>query len=197
MHAAAGATAPYTAPPQELVFLLDPSATAVRVVTVPATEAPRDVLLEIKSASGLTWEQLARIMGVSRRAVHMWLRANPMTADKEERVHDVRQVVLELAGRSQLETRSRLLDKHDGKSVFDLLVARQDQAASLLAKQRSSVATPAVLQRAGRRLTDEARAMRSPTISPLDLLESGSGSPEIRPARAKRARRTRRKADGR
>lgn len=128
----------------------------------------------------------------------MWLNAKPMTAEKEERVHRVRQVVRELAGRSQLETRSRLLDSRDGNSVFRLLVEHDDDAASALARQRATSTTLfTLLEHSGRRLSDEARASRASTMSQTELLESGSGPAEVRPARGKGARRPRRATDGR
>lgn len=198
IQAAVRATTAFSvAPRRELVFLIDPSATSGAHVWIePATQTAREVLDEIKGVSGLTWDQVARIMGVSRRSVHMWLNAKPMASENEERVHRVRQILRELGGRSQLETRSRLLDTRDGDSVFRLLVQQDDDAALALARERAvSASAPIVFHHAGRRLDEEARASRASTLSQMDLLESGTGPAEVRPARGKRATRSRRARD--
>jgi hypothetical protein len=198
IQAAVRATTAFSVVPRrELVLLIDPSATSGAHVWIePATQTAREVLNEIKGASGLTWDQVARIMGVSRRSVHMWLNAKPMASENEERVHRVRQIIGQLGRRSQLETRSRLLDTSDGDSVFRLLVEQDDDGALALAKQRAlSASAPTVFDHAGRRLSDEARASRASTMSQMDLLESGTGPADVRPARGKRATRSRRARD--
>ena len=87
----------------------------------PAT-TPSRMLAEIKEGAGLTWEQVARILGVDRRSVHLWLRGQGMSADREERLHTVAHVIREIDAGTPSETRGRLLDKSAGTSVFDLLL---------------------------------------------------------------------------
>lgn len=45
-----------------------------------------DFLREIKEKSGLTWDQLAKGFGVSRRTVHMWMAGGKMSAGNQERL---------------------------------------------------------------------------------------------------------------
>lgn len=49
----------------------------------------RQQLHELRRTSGLTWDQLARTFGVSRRAVHLWASGRPMSSLNEERLQRV------------------------------------------------------------------------------------------------------------
>lgn len=46
-------------------------------------------LEEIKRRSGLTWGQVADAMGVDARAVHLWRRGGGISAEHEERLHEL------------------------------------------------------------------------------------------------------------
>jgi hypothetical protein len=46
-------------------------------------------LEEIKRRSGLTWGQIADAMGVEARAVHLWRRGGGISAEHEERLHEL------------------------------------------------------------------------------------------------------------
>lgn len=51
---------------------------------VAPVRTDRDDIRWIHQASGLTWEQLGRIFGVSRRAVHMWANGSRMNSANAE-----------------------------------------------------------------------------------------------------------------
>lgn len=59
--------------------------------------------------SGLTWEQLARAFGVSRRAIHAWARGGRMNARNAERLGRIEEVVAENEDYSAELTREALL----------------------------------------------------------------------------------------
>jgi transcriptional regulator with XRE-family HTH domain len=73
--------------------------------------------------SGLTWDQLARAFGVSRRAVHSWAGGGRLNARNAERLEQVEQVVSDYQAENPESTRDRLLrPRREGRSIFQLLV---------------------------------------------------------------------------
>lgn len=88
-----------------------------------ATQA--DEVRWLHEASGLTWEQLGRVFGVSRRAVHLWANGGRMNATNAELLGQLVAVVRELPGGTADERRGALLAPGaDGSSVVDQLRAR-------------------------------------------------------------------------
>ena len=68
----------------------------------------------LKTASDLTWEQLARLMGVSRRTLHSWDVGAPMTAAHRERLD-----LMETRVDSLINSGGTLFDRHQaGTSYF-------------------------------------------------------------------------------
>lgn len=81
-----------------------------------------DALLELRHISGLTWDQLARLFNVSRRAVHFWASGQPLSAEKEEKLHQVLAAVEQIDRGTPEENRLTILTPdQDGQSPFDLL----------------------------------------------------------------------------
>lgn len=83
-----------------------------------------------RSVSGLTTDQVARLMGVSRRSVHNWLSGGPMTRANEERLSRLLEVTQGLAG-SPSERRAQLLDSSGGRSLFHRLLDEQVEWAAV------------------------------------------------------------------
>ncbi len=188
----ADSTTSLSAPTRRSILLSDSQATTVWLEAVLPTKSAPELLDEVKDASGLTWDQIARLMGVSRRSVHLWLSGRPLSAENEERLHTIREIVRSVGGRSQVEVRSKLLDKSGGASVLDLLAAGDDANATTLARDRAvAAAAPMLFTHIPRRL-DTAQRSRRASIGALDALEEG-GVVEVTPTRLKRARRMRRK----
>lgn len=77
------------------------------VVEVVASVPER--LERLKRDSGLTWEQVARLFGVSKRAVLHWRAGNRMSAVHEERLATLLTRVAELIPERQGDARARLL----------------------------------------------------------------------------------------
>lgn len=78
---------------------------------------------QLKDESGLTWDQLRRLFGVSRRAVHMWAGGARMNSRNEERLAYLEQIV-SAAGSSAGQRREALLSssQRSGRSIFQQLV---------------------------------------------------------------------------
>lgn len=67
----------------------------------PAAEAiahrsDRDEILWIKEHSGLTWDQLGKVFGVSRRAVHMWANGGRLNEAHAQRLREFASIIQRL-----------------------------------------------------------------------------------------------------
>ena len=99
---------------------------------VGATRSDKDEVLWAKEHSGLTWDQLGKIFGVSRRAVHMWATGGRLNQANAQHVRSfaavIREVESSLIGPTPGDVRARLLQVgSDGLSVVDRL--RQERAS--------------------------------------------------------------------
>ena len=116
-------------------------------------------IAELRLRSGLTWDQLARLLGVARRSVHFWASGKPLNAANEERVGRLLAVIRHIDRGEARKTRTALLSPlDDGTVPFDLLMQEQfDLVADRLG---------AGLQRVPLTLTplsSEAQAARKPS----------------------------------
>jgi hypothetical protein len=103
------------------------------------TESQR-LCQELRQISGLTNEEIAPLLGVSRRSFQIWLAGGPISARKEARLRAITDAVGQLAAEDRVKTRQRLLqrDKYS-VSPFDLLSeGRFDAAVDLALGQRKS-----------------------------------------------------------
>ncbi|MHB0981348.1 MAG: XRE family transcriptional regulator [Thermoleophilia bacterium] len=87
-------------------------------------------LLELRRLSGLTWDQLARLFGVSRRSVHFWASGAAVSASHEEQVQRVLAVLRAVdRGSAGLNRALMLQPSLDGTLPFDELAeGRFDRA---------------------------------------------------------------------
>lgn len=87
---------------------------------------PADSVKALHADSGLTWDQLARLFGVSRRAVHHWASGGRMNAVNEEQLGEIQDAVRNLPGDTPAERRSLILaSPPEGPSIFEQLKSRQ------------------------------------------------------------------------
>lgn len=92
----------------------------------PAVVAPvrvrrdGDEVRWLHETSGLTWEQLGRVFGVSRRAVHLWATGARMNAANVEALFGLVDLVRAASGSTSDERRAWLLRPgSDGRSALD------------------------------------------------------------------------------
>lgn len=106
------------------------------VPTVPRSaesRSDREEIAWVKAHSGLTWDQLGKIFGVSRRAVHMWANGGRLNESNARRLRAFAAIIrgfeTEMPDGSTPEVvRARLLQvEPDGLSVIDRL--RQGHSA--------------------------------------------------------------------
>jgi hypothetical protein len=109
------------------------------VLSAPGTEAvlaesPERIGLgltvrALHQLSGLTWDQLGKLFGVSRRAVHHWAAGGRMTARNAELLSELTRIVQQLEAADPASRRAILLTPgDDGYSMFDRI--RSHQATS-------------------------------------------------------------------
>ena len=87
------------------------------------TPAASSRIRQLKEDSGLTWDQLRRLFGVSRRALHMWAGGAQMNSRNQERLTYLEQFVSSL-GATPSKRRDTLMSSREGggRSVFQQLV---------------------------------------------------------------------------
>lgn len=78
-------------------------------------------LAELRRRSGLTWEQIAEVMGVGPRTVYFWMAGRPMRPVHEAKFQRVLQIVRRVDRGSSEATRALLLDSSQGPMLIDLL----------------------------------------------------------------------------
>jgi hypothetical protein len=82
-------------------------------------------LAQTHEASGLTWEQIARYFGVSRRAVHLWASGGRMTASNEELLIHLVRAVEAVKHLAPHDRRQALLSSGSGLNLVDTERARR------------------------------------------------------------------------
>jgi transcriptional regulator with XRE-family HTH domain len=126
---------------------------------VPNAILAAGALSELRRRSGLTWDQLARLFKVSRRAVHFWASGKPMTKPNEEHLQRVLAVVRRFDRGSAGANRALLVAPLEGtKDPIDLLAEGQYER---VAKQLGSGPANRPAARPPK-LSREARAARAP-----------------------------------
>lgn len=86
-------------------------------------------LQEIKSTTGLTWQQLARVFKVSQRSLHLWMDGEAMDSLHQERLYRVLTIIRRLPFFEAFQNRAFLLSPQtDGTIPLDLLTAGEDDA---------------------------------------------------------------------
>jgi len=90
---------------------------------VPRDDDPRSESDEVRwlhEQSGLTWEQLGRLFGVSRRTVHLWANGSGMNATNREALYELVALVRSVQGETPGERRRSLLSPDSsGRSQLD------------------------------------------------------------------------------
>ena len=95
-------------------------------VQVRESQTSSAAILELRRVSGLTWDQLARLFGTTRRSLHFWATGKPLTPAHEERLHRLLATIRRLDRGSAHANRTLLLGAHDDGCIpLDLLMAEQ------------------------------------------------------------------------
>jgi transcriptional regulator with XRE-family HTH domain len=91
-------------------------------ISISQAATPATQVRHLRDASGLTAEQIARLFGVSRRAVHLWASGGRMNAAHHERLARLLAITSELPGHTPEQRRAALLTPgRNGMNLFDRL----------------------------------------------------------------------------
>ena len=144
----------------------------------------------VRRLSGLTWDQVGELFGVSRRSVHFWASGRPLSSENEKKLFQI----LDVLERKMTEGHGRatLLAKVEGTSAFDLLCeGKLEEAASLL----ESKPVPTGRTDSMSRLSEKAQEARRPP-SPERLVGALDDPADTAPARRRVAVTRRRRREG-
>lgn len=88
-----------------------------------ATEAAGKRIAEARRLSGLTWEELAYAMGVTRRTLHLWANGRPISATNEGRLTRLLAAIRAVDRGTARGTRTKIVApaEVDGHLPLDLL----------------------------------------------------------------------------
>lgn len=127
---------------------------------------------EIRRLSGLTWDELAGLMQVSRRSLHHWVSGQPASAEHQTRLQRLLGALRRLDRGDSSRNRNLLLTPdHTGTLLLDLLKAGQyDAAVAAVGQAAPSRLSPST------ELSATARASRIPP-APAALLEAKQDRP--------------------
>jgi transcriptional regulator with XRE-family HTH domain len=103
-----------------------------------------ELIADLRLLSGLTTDQVGRLLGVSRRSVHNWLNGGVMARQHAERVSEILALVKALDGETPEQRRAALLDSSGGQSLFHKLLKQlkpnaQLQVSAASARERISL----------------------------------------------------------
>lgn len=97
-----------------------------RTSDVRDLRSPADNIKALRELTGLTWEQIARLFGVSRRSVHHWAAGGKLSSGNEELLAEVVDLVRAIGASSPASVRHELFRMRPevGMSMYDELRAR-------------------------------------------------------------------------
>jgi transcriptional regulator with XRE-family HTH domain len=108
---------------------------------VPSSSPAAGALARIKRASELTTEALARLVGVSRRTLHLWLAGGQISQRNEERLRALAEALEAIAAVAPETARQRLMERIPGyPRIYDLLAEGRFEAA--IARGTGAVPVP-------------------------------------------------------
>ncbi len=152
--------------PAELVHqALQPAQQTTSGAALVAANHSGSAIAELRRLSGLSWDQLANLFPVSRRALHFWASGKPMTPANEEHLQRLLSVLRKIdRGSASANRRELLAAREDSPIALDLLHEKKyDFVVSLIgtADARGRISAP--------KLSPHAVALRMPP-SPERLL---------------------------
>jgi len=148
----------------------------------PEGERTREAISELRRISGLTWEQLGQLFGVSRRSVHFWASGKPLNAGNERRLLLVLDIVRSADRGDARSTRSALFEVHEGTTAFELLLAEGFEEARSMLGKGTGRRRPVLGE-----LDSSGKAARAP-LPPAELVDARHDRVHRDPGRTRAAR---------
>ena len=135
MLAGTGTTSAQALPSETALRSPRPVEQTTAGVSIVVADPAGAAIAELRRVSGFTWDQLARLFNVTRRALHFWASGKAMAASNEEHLQRLLVVVREIDRGSASANRTALLTSRGGTIPLDLLAAAQyDRVVALLGR---------------------------------------------------------------
>jgi transcriptional regulator with XRE-family HTH domain len=126
-----------------------PASTAVSAVLSPDRGLAEQVRA-LKTESGLTWAQFARLFGVTPRAVHFWVEGGRMTADNQRRLEHLREAITTINAPAPPEVREALFSIDPaGRSPYSTLISELTGPSTRRRSSRSPLGAEETLEGTG------------------------------------------------
>jgi transcriptional regulator with XRE-family HTH domain len=107
-----------TSPPQ--IQPAQPPVQPAPLVSAGPAQSTSTIVRDLHARSGLTWEQLGRLLGVSRRAVHLWAAGGRVNSRHLELLTQLRGIIDGLPAENASQRRTLIFQAHQtGPSIFD------------------------------------------------------------------------------
>lgn len=108
-----------------------------------AAQSIPEAVLEIRRRSGLTWEELAELFGVTRRSVHHWASGKQVSSKNDRFIRQVLDVIQRLDLGESIQTRAVLLQtRADGNTLLGLIRERRFDEAKAAVELSTRAAPP-------------------------------------------------------
>lgn len=100
------------------------------------TMMPRTLIAETRILTGYAWEQLAALLGTTRRSLLNWTNGRKVRQSNQDTIRNVARLIRYIdRGRAELNSLALLATDENGNTAFELIVdGRYDQAAHLVGK---------------------------------------------------------------
>lgn len=131
-----------------------------------AVEAPGKKIAEARRLSGLTWEELSAVMGVTRRTLHLWANGRPIGAANEDRLSRLLVAIRTIERGTARSTRAAIMNPVSAGGHFPLDLLAQEKFhdfVMLVGPSGGRLDAPSL------QLSPSARAARTPP-PPLQFL---------------------------
>jgi transcriptional regulator with XRE-family HTH domain len=111
-----------------------PPAHDARSLQTSPVETTATIVRELHAKSGLTWEQLGRLLGVSRRAVHLWAAGGRANSRHVELLLQLRGIIDNLPADSAHQRRMLILQaRYAEPSIFDTFLRQRTNDEGVVA----------------------------------------------------------------
>jgi hypothetical protein len=103
----------------------------------------RDAIFELRRLTGLTWDELAKLLRVNRRSLHLWANGQPINAPNETRLRDLVSAMRVLDRGTARENRALLISPRPEGVFSDLLRDGRFDEAQVWAERGKRRLSPA------------------------------------------------------
>lgn len=122
----------WTKPP--LIQPAIPPARVARPVQASPAQTSATIVRDLHTKSGLTWEQLGRLLGVSRRAVHLWAAGGRVNSRHLELLTQLRGVIDNLPAENASQRRMLIFQARQAEpSIFDAFLQQHAREEGVVA----------------------------------------------------------------